>query len=102
MSDDNAKVCDELPERPHERLERLVSLLAEGVDELRRLEPLPRVRAKEPLATLAREVIGSLAAVQRKAFREARTDGLTLTQIADRLGVSVQAVLQVLKKRPHD
>ena len=102
VSDDKAKVCDELPERPHERLERLVNLLAEGVDELGRLEPLPCARATEPLATLAREVIGSLAAVRREAFREARTEGLTLTQIADQLGVSVQAVSQVLKKRPHD
>lgn len=48
------------------------------------------------------EVIGSLAAVRREAFRGARADGLTLTQIADELGVSVQAVSQVLKKRPHD
>ncbi|MDL4816926.1 hypothetical protein [Actinomadura opuntiae] len=55
MSDDKAKVCAEFPERPHERLERLVNLLAEGVDELRHLEPLPGARATEPLATLARE-----------------------------------------------
>ncbi|MFD0905234.1 sigma factor-like helix-turn-helix DNA-binding protein [Actinomadura sediminis] len=51
---------------------------------------------------LAREVIGGLAAVRREAFREARADGLTLTQIADELGVSVQAVSQVLRKRPDD
>ncbi|TDB86293.1 hypothetical protein [Actinomadura sp. 7K534] len=102
MSDGRSKVCDELHERPQERIERLVSLLAEGVDELRHLEPLPRARASEPLATLAREVLGSLAAVRRQEFRDARADGLTLTQIADELGVSVQAVCQVLRKRPHD
>lgn len=95
-------VCEELHERPHECLEQLVNLLAEGVDELRHLEPLPRARASEPLATLAREAIGNLAAVRREAFREARADGLTLTQIAGEGGVSVQAMSQVLKKRPHE
>ncbi|MFV2179776.1 sigma factor-like helix-turn-helix DNA-binding protein [Actinomadura sp. LOL_016] len=47
-------------------------------------------------------MIGGLAAVRREAFREARAGGLTLTQIADELGVSVQAVSQVLRKRPDD
>lgn len=102
MSNDRTKVCDEPCERPQERLERLVTLLAEGVGELGHLEPLPRARATEHHATLAREVIGGLAAVRREAFREARADGLTLTEIADQLGVSVQAVSQVLRKRPHD
>lgn len=80
----------------------LMNLLAEGVDELRRLEPLPPARVSEPLATLAREVIGGLAAIRREAFSEARADGLTLTEIADELGMSVQAVSQVLRRRPHD
>ncbi|WP_356948707.1 helix-turn-helix domain-containing protein [Actinomadura geliboluensis] len=35
-------------------------------------------------------------------FREARADGLTLTEFADELGVSVQAVSQVLRRRHHD
>ncbi|NEA22200.1 sigma factor-like helix-turn-helix DNA-binding protein [Actinomadura bangladeshensis] len=103
MSDGRSRVCDELPERPQERLERLADEpTGRRPTGLRRLKPLPPARVSEPLATLAREVIGGLAAVRREAFREARADGLTLTEIADELGVSVQAVSQVLRRRPHD
>ncbi|MEV5828907.1 sigma factor-like helix-turn-helix DNA-binding protein [Spirillospora sp. NPDC052242] len=102
MGDDSVEDDDQAPEHPRERLARLVKLLADGLDELEGLGPVPRAGATERLATLAREVIGGLAAVRREAFREARADGLTLTQIADELGVSVQAVSQVLRKRPED
>ncbi|QFG22838.1 sigma factor-like helix-turn-helix DNA-binding protein [Actinomadura sp. WMMB 499] len=102
MSDDSVDGGGEARDHPQERLARLVNLLADGLDELGHLGPIPRAGAAEQLATVAREVIGGLAAVRREAFREARADGLTLTQIADQLGVSVQAVSQVLRKRPDD
>ncbi|MFG1857016.1 sigma factor-like helix-turn-helix DNA-binding protein [Actinomadura geliboluensis] len=95
MSDGRSRVCDELPERPQERLERLADEpTGRRPTGLQRLESLPPARVSEPLATLAREVIGALAAVRREAFRGARADGLTLTEIADELGVSVQRCLR--------
>lgn len=85
-----------------ERLVRLAIQLADGVSELGDLDPIPRAHTAESLATLARQVVGALAAVRREAFREARDTGLTLTQIADELGISVQAVSHALKSRPND
>ncbi|MCP2337912.1 helix-turn-helix domain-containing protein [Actinomadura rupiterrae] len=102
MSEKQLHGDDGPPELPIDRVIELARQLATGTSDLGDLDPIPRARATEPLAALARSVIGGLAAVRREAFRQACDEGMTLTQIADALGVSPQAVSLTLRKRPDD
>jgi Predicted transcriptional regulator len=85
-------------ERPHERVVRWASDIATRAAQLDELTPLHRAVATEALAVSARAVIGELATVRRKALAEARDSGMSLTQIAGELGVSVQAISKAIKK----
>lgn len=64
------------------------------------LDAIERARKCEALSTVARSLVGELAATRRAALIEARHSGVTLTQIAAELGVSVQAVSKAIKNVP--
>lgn len=82
----------------HERAADWAADIATQAISLEEQQPLHRAAACEALAGSARAVIGELAAVRRKALAEARDSGMTLTQIAGELGVSVQAISKAIKR----
>ncbi|MBO2465194.1 sigma factor-like helix-turn-helix DNA-binding protein [Actinomadura violacea] len=89
---------DRLP--PHELAAHMVSELGVGLAQLSALGAVERAMECEALSTIVRSLLGELAAARRAALIEARDSGMTLTQIAAELGVSVQAVSKAIKNLP--
>jgi DNA-directed RNA polymerase specialized sigma24 family protein len=89
---------DHLP--PHELAARMASRLSADLVQLDAVDAIERARKCEALSAVARSLVGELAATRRAALIEARDSGMTLTQVAAELGVSVQAVSKAIKNVP--